>query len=136
MGSPEDVYQQPRSEFVARFLGGTNILRGKRLGDGLVDCGGVVLRCGAGETGRGEVAVVSIRQHDIALCATIDAGDRPNETSGVVARRVYLGAQRDYLVALRDGQQLRVLTPLSVDLPVGSTVRLSLPPERCRALPA
>jgi iron(III) transport system ATP-binding protein len=136
MGSPEDVYRQPRSEFVARFLGGTNILRGKRLGDGVVDCGGVVLRCGAGETGHGEVAVVSIRQHDIALSAAADAGDRPNETSGVVARRVYLGAQRDYLVALRDGQQLRVLTPLSVDLPVGSTVRLSLPPERCRALPA
>src|SRR6202043_1024470 len=36
-GSPEEIYQQPRSEFVARFLGGTNILRGKRLGNGLVD---------------------------------------------------------------------------------------------------
>jgi len=136
MGSPEEVYQLPRSEFVARFLGGTNILRGKRLGDGCVDCGAVVLRCGAGETGGGEAAVVSIRQHDITLSAATGAGGEPNATNGVVARRIYLGAQRDYLVALRDGQQLRVLTPLSVDLPVGSTVRLSLPPQRCRALPA
>jgi iron(III) transport system ATP-binding protein len=135
MGSPEEVYQQPRSEFVARFLGGTNILRGKRLDDGLVDCGGVVLRCGAGEAGRGEGAVVSIRQHEIALAAATGAGDQPNEISGTIQRRVYLGAQRDYLVALKDGQQLRVLAPLSVDLPVGSAVRLSLPPERCRALP-
>src|ERR1700674_2517422 len=27
-GSPEDIYQRPQSEFVARFIGGTNILRG------------------------------------------------------------------------------------------------------------
>jgi iron(III) transport system ATP-binding protein len=135
-GSPEEIYQQPRSEFVARFLGGTNILRGKRLGDGLVDCGGVVLRCGTGEAGRGEAAVVSIRLHEIDLCADTAAADAPNEAIGTVARRVYLGAQRDYLVALKDGQQLRVVTPLSVDVPVGGAVRLRLPPARCRALPA
>jgi iron(III) transport system ATP-binding protein len=135
-GSPEEIYQQPCSEFVARFLGGTNILRGKRLGDGLVDCGGVVLRCGAGHAGRGEAAVVSIRLHEIDLCADTAAADVPNEAVGTVARRIYLGAQRDYLVALKDGQQLRVVTPLSVDVPVGGAVRLRLPPARCRALPA
>src|SRR5579859_5087672 len=37
-GSPEEIYQRPRSEFVARFIGGTNIFRGKTLGDGVVDC--------------------------------------------------------------------------------------------------
>src|SRR5207302_8539619 len=31
LGTPEEVYQRPRSEFVARFLGGSNILRGKAL---------------------------------------------------------------------------------------------------------
>src|SRR5205085_1218644 len=46
VGSPEDIYQRPRSEFVARFIGGTNILRGRRIGADLVDCGAVVLRCG------------------------------------------------------------------------------------------
>jgi iron(III) transport system ATP-binding protein len=135
-GTPEDIYQRPRSEFVARFLGGTNILRGRRLGDGLVDCGGIVLRCGTGETGHGEAAVVSIRLHEIDLCADTAAADAPNEAIGTVARRVYLGAQRDYLVALKDGQQLRVVTPLAVDVPVGGTVRLRLPPALCRALPA
>jgi iron(III) transport system ATP-binding protein len=136
VGSPEEIYQQPRSEFVARFLGGTNILRGKRLGDGLIDCGGVVLRCGAGEAGPGPAAVVSIRLHEIDLSAGTATPDQPNQASGTVTRRVYLGAQRDYLVALSDGQQLRVLAPLAVDLAVGSSVRLSLPPASCRALPA
>lgn len=43
--------------------------------------------------------------------------------------------QRDYLVTLASGQQLRVVTNSEIDLAVGSAVRLSLPPERCRALP-
>ena len=34
VGSPEEVYQRPRSEFVARFIGGTNIFRGRHIGDG------------------------------------------------------------------------------------------------------
>jgi iron(III) transport system ATP-binding protein len=29
LGTPQEVYEQPRSEFTARFLGGSNILRGK-----------------------------------------------------------------------------------------------------------
>src|SRR5260370_12914792 len=28
VGTPEDIYRRPQSEFVARFIGGTNILRG------------------------------------------------------------------------------------------------------------
>jgi ABC-type Fe3+/spermidine/putrescine transport system ATPase subunit len=31
LGTPQQVYEQPRSEFTARFLGGSNILRGKAL---------------------------------------------------------------------------------------------------------
>src|SRR5919107_5988852 len=45
-GSPEDIYQRPRSEFVARFIGGANVLKGDRLPGDAVDVGGVVLRCG------------------------------------------------------------------------------------------
>jgi iron(III) transport system ATP-binding protein len=136
VGSPEDVYQRPRSEFVARFLGGTNILRGRQLGDGLADCGGVVLRCGEGAYGSGDKAIVSIRLHDIELSAQPATVAEPNEAVGTIARRVYLGAQRDYLVTLKDGQQLRAVTPLSVDIAEGSAVRVRLPPARCRALPS
>jgi iron(III) transport system ATP-binding protein len=136
VGSPEDVYQRPRSEFVARFLGGTNILRGRQIGNGLADCGGVMVRCGEGEYGKGSEAIVSIRLHDIGLSAQVAADGQPNEASGTVARRVYLGAQRDYLVTLKDGQQLRAVTPLSVDLAEGSAVRVHLPPAHCRALPS
>ncbi len=32
-GSPEDIYDRPRSEFVARFIGSSNVLRGRALDD-------------------------------------------------------------------------------------------------------
>ena len=46
----------------------------------------------------------------------------------------YLGAHRDYLVDLDDGQQVRVIAPLQLNVPVGGAVRLNFPPDRCRAL--
>src|SRR4051795_1946060 len=82
VGSPEDIYQRPRSEFVARFIGGTNIFRGRRIGADLVDCGAVVLRCGQGEPAPGGDTAVSVRLHDIGLTEAGDAaGDerQPNE---------------------------------------------------------
>ncbi|MBV8506781.1 MAG: ABC transporter ATP-binding protein, partial [Alphaproteobacteria bacterium] len=122
MGSPEEIYQQPRSEFVARFLGGTNIFRGRKIGRDLVDCGGLVLRCGQGEYAAAGETAISVRTHDIGFAennAGYPAGERPNEAAGRVLRQAYLGAHRDYLVALGGGQQVRVVAPMQVNVPVG-----------------
>jgi iron(III) transport system ATP-binding protein len=137
IGSPEEIYQRPRSEFVARFIGGTNIFRGRKIGNDLVDCGGLVLRCGQGECAAAGETAVSVRTHDIGFeenGAGGPAEERPNEAAGEVLRQAYLGAHRDYLVALRGGQQVRVVAPMQVNVPVGGKVRLRFPPERCRAL--
>jgi iron(III) transport system ATP-binding protein len=138
VGSPEDIYQRPRSEFVARFIGGTNIFRGRRIGDGLVDCGGgVVLRCGTGEVAAVGDTAVSVRPHDIVVQALNDGArpaQRQNEAAGRVVRQAYLGVSRDYLVSLADEQQVRVTAPLQVNVPVGGMVHLVFPPEHCRAL--
>jgi iron(III) transport system ATP-binding protein len=135
VGSPEDIYQRPRSEFVARFIGGTNILRGRKLGADLVDCGVTVLRCGEGEFAASGETAVSVRPHDIGLAALGDGEARePGAAEGRVERQTYLGAYRDYLVTLADGQAVRVVAPLAVDIPVGDRVRLTFAPENCRAL--
>jgi len=132
-GSPEDIYQRPRTEFVARFLGGTNIFRGRRDGQNSVASGnGLVLRCGTGEfAGDGDTAV-SVRHHDVRLSAA-----RPAETNcvqGTVTRQIYLGSHRDYLVTLADGETVRAVVPASDSIPAGARVWLHLPPEHCRAL--
>jgi iron(III) transport system ATP-binding protein len=136
VGSPEEIYQRPRSEFVARFIGGTNIFRGSRIGSDLVDCGSVVLRCGAGEPSAGAETAVSVRMHDVGLSEAADTAEerRPNEVIGHIVRQAYLGANRDYLVGLADGQEVRVIAPLQVNVAVGGKVRLRFPPEHCRAL--
>jgi iron(III) transport system ATP-binding protein len=133
-GSPEAIYQQPQSEFVARFIGGTNILRGRGIGPDLVDCDGLVLRCSEGEYAASGETAVSVRMHDIGFEAVGRDEDRPNEASAGVLRQAYLGAHRDYLVQFARGQQVRVVAPMQVSVPVGGMVRLHFPPERCRAL--
>ena len=131
-GPPEEIYLSPRTEFVARFIGGSNILRGRNVDGDRVDCAGVSLRCGAGRLAAGGRTAVSIRQHDIRLSTAEPAGE--NVVRATVVRQVFLGGSRDYMVEAPDGTQLRVIAPAEQSIPPGAAVWLHLPPERCRAL--
>jgi iron(III) transport system ATP-binding protein len=132
-GSPEDIYYRPRSEFVARFIGSSNIMRGKGLDANRVEICGVPLRC-TGETPKvGQETPVSVRQHDIRL-HTVVPETAENVLPATVMRQVFLGGSRDYMVELSGGTQLRVVTQAEQSVPPGSAVWLHLPPERCRAL--
>jgi iron(III) transport system ATP-binding protein len=51
-------------------------------------------------------------------------------------RHVFLGNSRDYLLALDDGSQLRVVTSPEESIAEGNKVWLTLPPQRCRVLVA
>jgi iron(III) transport system ATP-binding protein len=135
IGTPEDVYQRPASEFVARFIGGTNILRGKA-DRGAVRCGGLTIHCGNADfnPAAGADTPVSIRPTDIELIP-VPASPGANEFVAKVVRRTYLGSQRDYLLELAGGQQIRATTPQRMVAEVGGDVGIRLPPEQCRALP-
>ena len=77
--------------------------------------------------------MIAIRQHDIGLSTQTPASPG-NAIKAVVTRQVYLGAARDYMVEVADGTSLRATTPTETNVPKGSEVWLTLPPERCRAL--
>src|SRR4051794_28635895 len=132
VGSPEEVYRHPRSRFVAGFIGGANILEGRALARDTVAVDGMVLRCAEGEAGSGTTAV-SIRLHDVRL-ADAPFTAETNAAQGTVARQIYLGGYRDYLVALPGGLQLRATAPMALDLAAGAPIYVYLPPEHCRAL--
>jgi iron(III) transport system ATP-binding protein len=132
-GSPEEIYERPQSEFVARFLGGTNILKGRRLDADTVECGALRLRCGDGEFPSGEHAVVSVRHHDIVLDPRPHAEDL-NWAQGTVLRQVYLGSHRDYLIELPGGEQVRTVTRADLAIDQGQPVWLHFPQEHCRSL--
>ncbi|WGF89125.1 ABC transporter ATP-binding protein [Marinivivus vitaminiproducens] len=135
-GTPEDIYERPESEFVARFIGGTNILKGGHAGDHAVRCDGdVVLRCGSGAfAANGDATAVSVRHHDIRIAESGPPNGAANWANGTIRRQIYLGSHRDYLVELPGGQTVRAVAPTQLAIPVGQRVWLHFPPEACRAL--
>jgi iron(III) transport system ATP-binding protein len=132
-GSPEDIYDRPRSEFVARFIGMSNVFKGKALDSARVSFAGVPLRVTGDPLQPNVATLVSIRQHQIELLAT-EPAVQDNVVPAKVIRQVFLGSSRDYMVEAGDGTQLRIVTEADESIAPGSTVWLRMPPERCRAL--
>jgi iron(III) transport system ATP-binding protein len=133
LGTPEDIYDRPQSEFVARFIGASNVINGTARDHNHISFAGATLQVVGAKLNPGQKAVVAIRQHDIRLST------QPPQTSGnavraTVKRQVFLGASRDYMVEAQDGTTLRVVTPTDNAVSKGAEVWLSLPAERCRAL--
>jgi len=53
---------------------------------------------------------------------------------GKVLRNVFLGATRDYIVEVGNGEQLRITAAPEADFAPGAIVDLVLPAARCQAL--
>ena len=134
-GSPEEIYERPRSEFVARFIGSSNVVQAARRSTPTTSrWPATTLRCIGDRLAAGADAAVSVRQHVIRLWAR-----KPESTENVlpatVMRQVFLGSSRDYMVEAADGTQIargRFDRPRTS--PQGASVWLHLPPERCRVL--
>jgi iron(III) transport system ATP-binding protein len=134
-GTPEEIYNRPRSEFVARFIGASNVVKGRALDETHISVAGMSFRCSGERLAAGNHAALSIRQHDIQLHANAPQAAE-NIVQATVVRQVFLGGHRDYMVELADGTQLRVVTSAEESIPQGSAVWLQLPPGNCRALTA
>jgi iron(III) transport system ATP-binding protein len=133
LGTPEDIYDRPQSEFVARFIGASNVIKGTARDENHVEFAGATLQVVGAKLSRGKSAAVAIRQHDIQL--STQAPQIPqNAFRASVTRQVFLGASRDYMVETSDGTTLRVVTATENAVARGAEVWLTLPPERCRAL--
>jgi iron(III) transport system ATP-binding protein len=132
LGTPEEIYDRPRSEFVARFIGSSNILRAMNLDGDHVTIGGTVLRIDGARLA-GTQTAISIRQHDIRLMSAPPASDE-NVIAATVVRQIFLGGHRDYMVEIADGTQLRVVAPPEQNVAPGAAVWIGLPADRLRVL--
>ena len=133
-GTPEEIYNRPRSEFVARFIGSSNVVKGNAIDAAHMTVAGATIRCTGEAMIAGKDAAISIRQHEIRLVASEPAPAGANVVPATVIRHVFLGNSRDYMVELADGTQLRVVTTADQSVPQGEKVWLELPPQRCRVL--
>jgi spermidine/putrescine transport system ATP-binding protein len=98
LGSPDQLYEQPATGFVARFLGVSNLLEGEAQGDGNVKLSdGTVVRAPAAAGRNGPVAV-GIRPEKIRL----GTGEE-NSLTGEVRESAYIGVSTQYIVATSHG---------------------------------
>jgi iron(III) transport system ATP-binding protein len=134
LGPPEEIYTRPRSEFVARFIGGSNVLAATALDEVRVSVAGGVLRTTGRSLSAGRPVAISVRQHEIGIALEPPSSGAENHLQGTVTRQVFLGSTRDYTVTLADGTELRVTAPPGRNIAPGQSVWLHLPAEQCRAL--
>ena len=132
IGSPQEVYDRPRSKFVARFIGGSNVIDATHVSGNEVQVAGRILEIGEGDfAGPGKPMSFCVKTHDIELLAD-PRSDGVNTLGAIVRGQTYLGSHRDYVVDV--GQELFVAAPASLDLPRGAQVTIRFRPERCRGL--
>jgi iron(III) transport system ATP-binding protein len=134
VGPPEEIYAAPRTEFVARFIGGTNILRGRNVANDVVAVGDLALHCASGSLDPSGETAVSVRFHEVRIMNGRPDGLVGNVAPGRVVRHAFLGATRDYLVELDGGARLRVTAPAAQSIAPGKEIWVHLPAEHCRAL--
>jgi iron(III) transport system ATP-binding protein len=135
-GSPQEIYERPRSKFVASFIGGANCLPGQIVAPGIVRCGQLEFRT-AGDNGlsNGEGVVLCIRPHAVKVHRIRPpASDEANFVDGRLLQQAYLGDLQDIRIALAGGAQLRALTPSGKPYQPGEDVFVELPLEDCYVL--
>jgi iron(III) transport system ATP-binding protein len=143
IGAPAELFEHPRTRFVAEFVGKTNLIDAVADGPATVTCGRVRLHVAAAGLEPRAAAVISIRPHQITLGPPPLAPPGPlgatgdNVLSGTVVRASYLGDGVDYQVRLDDSDLvIRVTGPAPARARVGDAVGVTMPPEACVLLPA
>jgi spermidine/putrescine transport system ATP-binding protein len=141
LGTPEDLYERPRTRFVASFLGASNLLHGKVEGrdDGYATVrldGSTTVRVPAAQLGGRDDVDVGVRPEKIRLlgeAATVAQG--LNALTGHIQTLAYTGVSTQYQVQLPSGgtvavyeQNLERATVGTLHQP-GVEVRLAWSPE-------
>ena len=132
VGTADEIFLEPRTRFVAEFIGRTNLVEGVAESIDTLRHGGLRMRVAGGLT-PGAPAAVSIRPHDIALTPTGTAAPSAahNRFAGTVRRASFLGDSVDYQVEVAGGLVLRVSAPAGRRLAVGTAVELVIDPVAC-----
>jgi iron(III) transport system ATP-binding protein len=145
IGTAEELFEHPRTRFVAEFIGKTNLVDGVAEGPATVTRGRLRLSVPSADLKPGAPVVVSIRPHHIELhpatASGLSAGPSGaagrNLLMGTVVRASYLGDAVDYQVQLDlSDVVLRVAGPTPARVRVGERVRVHVPASACIPLSA
>ena len=139
-GAPRDIYLQPKTKFVANFIGSTNQLNGQVA---KVNGGGAgVVRTEAGEIAcslpsglmNGANVVVVVRPESVVLHQNKPA-QTENVVEGKIGAAMFLGEYVECTVEI-GRNVLQIHQPYTLQVRRGDAVWVELPPAECMALPA
>ncbi|WDT89487.1 ABC transporter ATP-binding protein [Streptomyces sp. SCSIO-PteL053] len=119
LGAPADLYENPRTTFVANFLGTSNLIGGEIVSTGenlVVAAGGGKLsvpreRCSASSTSSGGRLLLGIRPEKISLAHADDADSIAagrNRVTGRITDSSFIGVSTQYVVESPAGTALQV----------------------------
>ena len=137
-GGPQELFDRPKTRFVAEFVGKANIISGRLVGDGWLQLeDGIKIRVASHSESLapGQVSVC-LRPHNVTLVA--DENDARELTergynlfSGIIRRSIYFGDAVDYTVELTSRASLRVIAPPSQRFQPGQSIHAAAHPDHC-----
>ncbi len=148
IGTPAEIYEAPRSAFVADFIGSSNLLAARLEGPGpngitRVRANGLVLASShapATGTGSGSAVVVLMRPERVRLLSpTASPPPDANAFPATVAEVTYLGEDLELTLVIPGGGRLLASLKagaVDVGLARGATVLACVAPGDVRLLPA
>jgi iron(III) transport system ATP-binding protein len=149
VGKPREIYERPASEFVATFVGVTNLLRGTvaaidpangsccRVDTPELSAWG---RMTGAELRVGDEAVLSIRPESVHIDRSADDAREPrpsgarNRFTGEVSTRAFLGDSVDHMIAVGKQEFRNRSNPVQSIAP-GTPVTLTIDHERVAVVP-
>ena len=121
IGTPEDIYNEPKNAFVADFIGESNIIDGIMPEDNVVQMYGRRFPCLDGGFAPNEAVDVVIRPEDIDI-VPVEQG----QLTGTVTSVTFKGLQYDIIVDFKGFKWLIQTTDHS---PVGSHIGIKIDPD-------
>jgi iron(III) transport system ATP-binding protein len=137
VGPPSEIFDRPKTRFVAEFVGKANILTGRIEGnDALILPDGTKIRLNRAAAASSDKVAVCLRPHNIVLVADAsearDMADQGyNLFSGTIQRSIYFGDAVDYSLALASGASLRVIAPPAQRFNSGMSIHAAVHPDHC-----
>jgi spermidine/putrescine transport system ATP-binding protein len=140
VGTPQNVYEEPSTAYVADFLGTSNLMNGRSLGRNggsscLVQFGDSKLEALGGDVGATGDVLLVIRPERIDVETHGSQG--ANRLPGMVERVVYVGASTQLMIRLLSGESLQAMLPSRASsgaFDQGTPVSVHLPSDALRVL--
>ena len=114
VGTADDIYSRSATPFVAEFIGETNLLECRSIGnegaDTIVDCKSLSITITSADIQANESIHLSLRPEKVKIEPQSSSSNLANVFPGCIESRNFMGSKLYYEVELRNGLKLKVET--------------------------